>query len=77
MEGFDLRGGELVVTADDYLLAQLPKVLDEVIGEGVVVVEDEDHGQFQVYAEVILGGRATRRLMPRSHAVCCSPGRTA
>jgi hypothetical protein len=44
MQGFDFGGGELVVAADDHLGAQLAHVLDEVVGEGVVVVEDEYHG---------------------------------
>src|SRR5215471_18466166 len=43
MKGFDLSHCDLVVAADDYLGAQLPQVLDEVIGKRVVIVENEDH----------------------------------
>jgi hypothetical protein len=46
MEAFDFFGGELVVAANDDLGAELAHVLDEVEGEGVVVVEDEDHVAF-------------------------------
>ena len=41
---FDLLWGQFVVATNDHLLAELANVLDEVVGEGVVVVEDEDHG---------------------------------
>ena len=34
---------ELVVAADGHLRAQLAHVLHEVVGEGVVVVENKDH----------------------------------
>jgi hypothetical protein len=30
--------------------AQFPQVLDKVVGEGVVVVEDKDHGEVQCSA---------------------------
>ncbi len=42
-EGFHLGRGELVVAVDKDLLPEFPEVLDEVVGEGVVVIEDEDH----------------------------------
>jgi hypothetical protein len=41
----DLLGRYLVVAPDEDLSAQLPEVLDQVVGERVVVVDDEDpHG---------------------------------
>ena len=43
VQRFDLVGRELVVAAHHDLRAQLAHVLDEVVGERVVVVEDEDH----------------------------------
>jgi hypothetical protein len=43
VHGFDFHYGELVVAADYHLGSQFPQILDEVIGEGIVVVEDEDH----------------------------------
>src|SRR5256885_3164432 len=42
-EPLDLLRCRLVVAADFDLLSQLAKVLDEVVGERIVVVEDEDH----------------------------------
>ena len=41
-EGFGWR--DLVVAEDALGHAQLPKILDEVEREGVVVVDDEQHG---------------------------------
>ena len=43
-EGLDLVDGELVVATDDHLRAELAHVLHKVVGEGIVVVEYEDHG---------------------------------
>jgi hypothetical protein len=43
MKDFDLADRDLVITADDDVSPKLPQVLDEVVGERVVVVEDEDH----------------------------------
>ena len=51
MYRFDLVDGDLVVAADHDLFAQFAKVLDEVVSEGVVVVEYENHKfsfEFQV-----------------------------
>ncbi len=36
-------GVDLVVPADDHLGTQLLEEVDEVVGEGVVVVDEEDH----------------------------------
>ena len=43
LEIFDLFYGQLVVAADDHLGAELTHVLHQVVGEGIVVVENEDH----------------------------------
>ena len=48
LQGFDFVHGELVVAADIDFGTQLAQILDEVVGEGVVVVEDEDHGRTSV-----------------------------
>ena len=41
-----LLHGRAIIAHRDHLRAQLAEVLDEVVGEGVVVVEDQDsHGQ--------------------------------
>jgi hypothetical protein len=36
--------GELIVPAHQHVGAQFAQILDQVVGEGIVVVEDEDHG---------------------------------
>ena len=41
-EGLDFSEGDFVVAADFDLGAQFSEILDEVVGEGIVVVEDED-----------------------------------
>ncbi len=43
-EGADPVDRDLVVAMDDELGTQFAEVLDEVVGEGVVVVDDEEHG---------------------------------
>ena len=43
VHGLDLRGRDLVVAADGHLSTEFAHVLDEVIGEGIVIVEHEDH----------------------------------
>ena len=40
----DLVDGDLVVSLDHHLDAELAEILDEVVGEGVVVIDDEHHG---------------------------------
>ena len=40
---FNLFWRHLVVTPHHDLRAQFPKVLDEVVGKRIVIVEDEDH----------------------------------
>src|SRR5271156_6188955 len=42
---FDLLDGQLVVTGDGHIGAQFTHVLHQVVGEGIVVVEDKDHGR--------------------------------
>ena len=44
-EGFDLVDRELIVAADDHFGAEFAHVLHQVVGEGVVVVENKDHGK--------------------------------
>ena len=56
MESFHFFNGELVVAANDDVGTQFAKVLDEVVSEGVVVVEDEDH----VDSSVAGNARTTR-----------------
>ena len=45
MQRFDFGWCELVIAANDHLGTQLAHVLDQVVGKGVVVVQDEDHGE--------------------------------
>src|ERR1700682_1585041 len=40
----DLIDSDLVVPLHDRVLAELTEILNEVVGEGIVVVEDEKHG---------------------------------
>jgi hypothetical protein len=42
-QGFNFFGRELVIAADDNVSAEFTDVLDEVEGEGIVVVENENH----------------------------------
>ena len=44
LELFDLVQRHLVIAADFHDGSHLAEVLDEVVGEGVVVVDDEEHG---------------------------------
>jgi acylphosphatase len=60
---FDVLNGEFVVATDLDLRPEFPKVLGKVVGERIVVVEDEDHIEVQCSA-------------PRqesSHAAGCAP----
>src|SRR5271170_4116453 len=60
IEGLDLVDGELVVAADDHVGAEFTHVLHQVVGEGVVVVEDEDHkfkGKRDLFDSVALIGK--------------------
>ena len=43
-QGLDFVDGDLIVAADLDLRAEFSQVLHQVVGERVVVVEDEDHG---------------------------------
>ena len=43
LEILNLLDGQFVVAADDHLRPQLTHVLHQVVGERVVVVENEDH----------------------------------
>ncbi len=46
VEGDQLVHRDLVITKDTDIRAQLAKVLDEVVGEGVVVIDKYKHGKF-------------------------------
>ena len=43
IQGCNLLRGDLVVAADKWIRPQFSKILDEVIGEGIVVIDDKDH----------------------------------
>jgi len=43
----NLLDTDLVVAMNHGIGSQFPEILDEIVGEGIVVVEDEDHGEFQ------------------------------
>src|SRR5208337_3943759 len=44
LQGLDIGDRELVVTANLNLGAEFPEILNQVIGKGIVVVENKDHG---------------------------------
>jgi len=48
----DLVGVDLVVAVDPYLFAQLAEVLHQVVGEGVVVVDHEQHDGLNLLARL-------------------------
>ncbi len=45
LERRDFVEGDFVVALHQHLRAEFAEVLDEVVGEGVVVIEDEEHGE--------------------------------
>ena len=55
MHGGDFGDGHLVIAAHFDVSAQFSEILDEVVGEGIVVVEDEDHGG------IVIGGGGEER----------------
>lgn len=49
-DGFGFQGegffdGDFIVAADIHARPQIPQILDEVVGEAVVIVDEEDHGE--------------------------------
>ena len=48
--GLDFVQRDLVVAVDFDLRAKLAQALDEVVGEGIVVVDDQDHVPFPLVA---------------------------
>jgi hypothetical protein len=50
LERLDLFDGQFVVAMDLDLGAQFSQVLHKVVGKRIVVVEDENHGEFQCSA---------------------------
>ena len=43
LQRFNLFDGELVVAADQHVRPKLAQVLNQVVGEGIVVIEDKNH----------------------------------
>src|SRR4051812_23138279 len=41
-KGLNFCDGDFVIPPHDHLAFQLPEILDEVVGEGIVVIDDED-----------------------------------
>ena len=50
MQRLNLLHCQIVIAAHNNLRAQFAQVLDKVVGKRIVVVEDEDHGEFQCSA---------------------------
>src|SRR5690606_16531120 len=42
----DLVQSDFVVAPDNHFFAQFSQVLDQVVGEGIVIVDDQNHGRF-------------------------------
>src|SRR5271166_1515567 len=47
VHGFDFRHCDLIVAADFDFCAQFAEILDEVVREGIVVIEDENHDRWR------------------------------
>src|SRR3954454_627584 len=56
-QGFRRR--DPIVPLDDHLRAQFSQIMDEVEGETVVIVDQEEHSFFQALVSIIRGGRRT------------------
>ena len=65
-ELFDFGNGDLVVAHDMEVRPQLAEILDEVVGEAVVVIEDEDHDGSTVRA------RSMARMTPMALLIVSS-----
>src|ERR1051326_3524428 len=63
--GFDPLRGNLIIAAHLDLFPQLAQILDQVVGEGIVIVENEDHvvvGEFSLAQEWALRENARNEL---------------
>src|SRR5688572_13566671 len=60
--GLDLTDRDLVVASDAELRAQLAQVLDQVVGERVVVVDDENHSPACAISRARITARALSRV---------------
>jgi hypothetical protein len=58
---FDSSDGNLVVTANFDLGSEFPKILDQVVGKRVVIVENEDHGGSPAIAYTATNGQQNIR----------------
>ena len=43
-EALDFGYRDLVITVDDGFRPEPPKVLDEIVGEGIIIIDHEQHG---------------------------------
>src|SRR6478609_4722295 len=50
MEIFDLGERDLVVSIDLHILTQFSEILDEIVGERIVVIDNQQHGEIQSLA---------------------------
>src|SRR6478672_1174868 len=50
LQRLDLLHRYLVVPVDPDIFAQLPEVLDEVVGKGIVIIDHQQHGGFCRYS---------------------------
>ena len=66
----DLVDGERVVAIDAHVLAQLAEVLDEVVGERVVVIDHQQHGYID--SASLTAWNSARALL--THSACSRSG---
>ena len=69
-ECFDFGHGDPVVAHNPEVSSQLAEVLDEVVGEAVVVIEDEDHDGTTVRARSMARITPMALLMVSSYSPC-------
>ncbi len=72
LSAFYFRHRNLVVSLYPYLGSELTQVLNEVVGEGIVVIQDQDHWLFQSWllAEIAAWISTCTLLMVSFHSFC-------
>ena len=66
---FHLGHADLIVAADFNLRPQLSQILDEVVGERIVVVEHEDHSHLHSLSSLERAVEVLLELVPRLNQI--------
>ena len=45
IHGIDFGNRDLIIATNERFCSQFSKILDDIVGEGIVVIDDEDHGR--------------------------------